>query len=749
MRSRLLLGTGALLLATSSAAAQPAPAEPKAPPPAAPVAKAAEPKAQPADPKAPRVEPAAPAPLEVVVSATRNPRDPFNLPVGTTVVTRKQIERRPAAATNDQLRDQPGIWSGESFYYSTPMLRGITGNQTVLMIDGVRMNTAIAFAGDNTWSQAIDIESVDRIEVVRGPGSVMWGTDAVGGVIHYLTRPPPDWPEEGVRFAGRLSATLGSNDALQRYRGEAGAATPWIRVRLGVTSLSVGDLTTAGPMGVLSPSGWKSRALDGRIDLRLPHDDVLSLTLQDVRNTDAQAYELSFNRPTVWDATRQLALLRYEMRRLGSAVERLEAWVGVHHQHGNTHQLADGKDFTTDVWTLTGDVQAHSRPSPNLELTYGLHAHGDIAHSVNANGPVQTRAFPDSSWVNGGAFVLADASFTKYLSVMPGVRADFFRLKSSPDAASVPAGMSIGELRVDNLLAAPTGSLGLVGHVTPWLNLVASGSRGFRAPNVSDQLSSGPFRTGYSIPSPGLHPESSWNLEAGFRVNVPKRVRAEATFWHTWFRDLITSTPRNPDLSSNDCVDINGNGVCDVNEHVYKKTNVGRAHNLGVEGAVTVFLPYWLSVYAVGTWMTARTDDTDQPVNFLPPANGTIGVRFEPKRFYVEPYVRLVAPVSAKDIPCSRLLSDGAYHADPRNPSTSPLLGTLQVSADGLSCSGSFPGHVTLGLRAGAMVASFLDVHISLNNITNAAYRDEYVRYDGGGFGAFGTVTVHEPRELP
>jgi outer membrane receptor protein involved in Fe transport len=725
-----------LVLAPSRASAQPAP--PAAPAPATPP---------------PAAPPPEPAPTEVVVTATRSSRDPFETPVGTSVVHAVDIERHPGASTAEQLRDQPGIWGGEGMVYATPILRGLTGNQTLVMIDGVRLNNATSFAGDNRIMQTIDVASIDRIEVVRGPSSTMWGTDALGGTIHVFTRPPPAWPEQGVSQDARVSATLGSVDGLQRYRGEVGVATPDIRVRAGITSLSVGDLATAGPLGVMSPSGWGGRGLDARIDVRMPRRDVLTLEAQDMEVRGAQAYELSYSRPLTQDETRRLVLLRYEHApseggrgTQRSLVDDWQAWTAVQQQREVTHQLADGKDLETEVVTVSTDVQAHSRLASNVDATYGLHGHVDLARSVNSSGPARTRSFPDGTWMDGAAFASVDARPVKWLSVMPAVRADVFRLHTSPDAESVPAGLGIDALRVDDTRVAPTGSLGLVARATDWMNVVASGAHGFRAPNLSDEVSSGPFRTGYNYPSPGLLPESSWTLEGGLRFKVPRWLRAEVSAWYTFLRDQITSVPRNPNLHSSDCVDVNQNGVCDANEHVYVKTNVGRAHNLGVEGSATVHLPHHISPHVVATWMTARQDDNDQPVFFLPPANATVGVRFEPKRFYVEPYVRLVAPVSAHDIPCFRLFSDGAFHVDPRDPK-SPLLGTLQLSADGKTCSGSFPGYGTVSVRAGATLTSFADLEVEVRNLTNTAYRDEVVRYDGPAFGAFGTLTLHEAFE--
>jgi outer membrane receptor protein involved in Fe transport len=761
-------GFAALMLAAPTALAQAAapPSPPPAQPPAAQPAPAEPPPAaQPAPVAAPAAVQDAPVAAdpttEVVISATRRARDPFNTPTGVTAVRAHEMARHPAASTAEQLRDTPGIWGGEGFVYSTPVIRGLTGNQMLVLVDGVRMNTATAFGGDNRVLQMFDVESLDRIEVVRGPSSVMWGTDALGGSIHVFTKAPPAWVEDGTRFEGKLSASLGSVDAMQRFHGEAGVATKHVRARAGFTSLFVGDLHTAGSLGVMSPSGWKGRSLDTRIDFRPSPQNVISVIAQNQEIRDAQSYELAYTRPLSLDASRLLGILRFEHNpdwtnapAEYTYARDYQAQFSVHRQGEVTHNMLNGQDSSTQTLSFAGDVQIHAPVFSMLDVIYGAHAHGDLAesavNSLSKGKPVRTRSFPTSGWENLAAFANADFHPIKWISVLGGVRADVFRLNSDPDALSVPNGLTIEQLRISQTSGAVTGSLGVVGHVLPWMNVVASVSRGFRAANVNDQLSSGPFRAGYNFPTPGLKPESSVTFEGGFHFKVPKLFRAELTAWYSLFRDSISSVLRNPDVNSDDCVDVNGNGKCDPNEHVFVKNNLGKSHNLGVELSGQVNLPYGISPYVVGTWMKQRDDVNDAPLARLPPTNATIGVKVEPPRaplhFYIEPYVRLVAPISSDDILCSAIFTDAAYRTDPRD-SKSPLIGSLKLSDDNKTCSGSTPGYATVSIRGGATITSFLDLAMEVRNLGNAAYRDTNTRYDGGGIGAFGTLTLHHVDE--
>ena len=681
-----------------------------------------------------------------VVSVTRDARDPFDTPVATDVVDREQIERRRGTMATDLVRDLPGVWAnGSGFVNTTPNLRGTIGNQTLLMIDGVRINTAQAFSGPNSFFQTMDLEHIDHIEIVRGPGSVAWGTDALGGTLHVFTKAPPDWATDGeTRRTARLAGSFGTVDLTQRYRAEIGVAGTRVRGQVGVTTMERGDLKSAGDLGILSPSSYRERALDGRLDVRPTPAQVLSLTFQDHRNDDIEQYEISLQRPQVTDSMRRLGLLKWTAAEPVRGVRRLEAWVALHQQGSVGTQINNGTEQVTRTVTASLDVQATSGLGRKADLTYGVHAHQDRAHSVNTNRLApRTRGFPDSTWLDLAAFATGEVRPHPRLSILAGGRVDLYQLDTDPDMESVPNGLTLADLDVHDTSVAPTGSLGLVAHATPWLNVVASVSRGFRAPNISDQVSSGPNRQSYAYPSTGLSPETDVDFEGGVKVRR-NRLSGSVTAYYLKIDDLIQSVRRAPD-DPTDCVDIDMDGTCDPNEFVTVKQNVGEAHLAGAEFELAVEVAPHLTVSAVGTWNTGHDDTGDQALTFNIPMNGTLTVRYAPRRYHVEAWLRGVAPMDASELQCSRVQSDAGYHVDPRDVN-SPLIGTLQVmTVDGKAvCSGEYPGYALAGLRGGAELTPNVGLDLSLTNLTNTAYRDKDARFDGPAFGVFATLTVHE-----
>jgi vitamin B12 transporter len=151
----------------------------------------------------------------VVVTATAVPEDQIELGAATTVITREQIERRGLRTVAEVLRSVPGldlVQSGDTGAITSVLLRGSNSNHTLVLVDGVRMNSPY-FAGYDF--STLTTENVERIEIVRGPFSALYGSDAIGGVVQVFTRPTASG------LSGRASVEAGN--AGQR-EGEAFAA---------------------------------------------------------------------------------------------------------------------------------------------------------------------------------------------------------------------------------------------------------------------------------------------------------------------------------------------------------------------------------------------------------------------------------------------------------------------------------------------------------------------------------------------
>lgn len=158
---------------------------------------------------------------EVVVTATRTERSLETLPESVSVVTREEIEKSAAFRADDLLREMPGVYvrSYQGILSSSTTndigIRGLTGEDRVLVLkDGIPINDP--YGGAVEWNEA-GIEDIERIEVVRGPGSALYGSNAMGGVVNIVTRKP------GGDFSASAKAGYGGmNTRLASARSSAG-----------------------------------------------------------------------------------------------------------------------------------------------------------------------------------------------------------------------------------------------------------------------------------------------------------------------------------------------------------------------------------------------------------------------------------------------------------------------------------------------------------------------------------------------
>lgn len=671
----------------------------------------------------------------IVVTAQRYEQEIGEAPQSMNLVDSRKLARDLPGTPAEALRDQPGVYVQKTSHIGgAPIIRGLMGYHVLLMVDGVRLNNIGAFSGPNNFLQTIDVELADRIEVVRGPGSVQYGSDALGGVINVITRAPVEWQGKGQhRIGGRLRATFGSVDMQRRLRAQAYYGGQRLRIGVGTTLQEVDDLRGGGGIGLQRPSGWKERNFDARVDVRPAWRHELSISYTNLYQHDVRRFDswLTAN-ANIGEQRRGLARVSYQIRDLAPGLSSVFVQAYMHDQ--SSHDLRVQSQQTRDSRFLTpgGDVQFQSPIGEMLLLTYGLHYHHDAgsARTVSQDGAL-TRPYPKTQWDNAAAFLQLAITPHRVLTLIVSGRYDLYHLHTNPDADSTPEGLEVEDLRVDKLYNTGAGSLALMGHVTKWLDLVGNVGNGFRAPSVSDTLSLGPFTNGYNVPSPDLRPEQVISFDLGPRIDH-EYVGFTAAYFHTLMVDAIQSSPGT--FNGSTYLDVNGNGAYDDLEDVYVQRNVGRARLQGVEVAVEARLPPQWVLYGNFTYMHSRNLTDDQPLSFRMPTNGYVALRWQQdlqQRFYVELGARFVARTPASQIPADRLERDPGYRVNPQDPD-SPLLGG----------DGSIPGYWLLGARAGARINPFLSATLTANNLLNVEYRDKDSRISGPGLGVVASLTA-------
>lgn len=183
----------------------------------------------------------------VIVTATRGvDEQSFRLAEATSATSREQMDARPFSLIPQVLREEPGVLVQQTTSGQTsPTIRGFTGTSNVYLIDGVRFNTSTWRSGPSQYLAWIEGTAVDRLEVVRGPGSVQYGSDALGGTINVLTKPHA-FSTGGIQVNGVAGTELRSADRSTNGQAELSLRSQGATFRVGGSTRHVQDLRAGG-----------------------------------------------------------------------------------------------------------------------------------------------------------------------------------------------------------------------------------------------------------------------------------------------------------------------------------------------------------------------------------------------------------------------------------------------------------------------------------------------------------------------
>ncbi len=155
---------------------------------------------------------------EVVITANRYGSLQIKTPEAIRVIDNKSIQNFQIRTAPEVLQITPGVFVQKTNHGGgSPFLRGLTGNQTLLLVDGIRLSNATVRYGPNQYFNTIDVFSIEKIEVLRGGGSVQYGSDAIGGTIQTFSH-------EVVTFR---KTTLGKYSAFENCYSGYGAEPEW------------------------------------------------------------------------------------------------------------------------------------------------------------------------------------------------------------------------------------------------------------------------------------------------------------------------------------------------------------------------------------------------------------------------------------------------------------------------------------------------------------------------------------------
>jgi len=660
------------------------------------------------------------SPVEIIqITGTRVESELADVSVPVQVIDGRTLSERSPEVLTDALREVPNVHvQATTVGQGSPYIRGLTGSAVLNLVDGMRLNHAIYRSSPNPYLALVGSHMAQRIEIVRGPASVLYGSDAMGGVIQVLTR-KPEFDSEDWKARGGLDARFGSADLSRSVYANLAAGRKDFGIGAGFSYLATEDLRGGGNTGRQRPSDYTMIGGDASVLWEPAPDHRTTLDFQMQRQPETPRYDelvagFGQTEPSsdLWNYEPLERIFGHLQHRMKEVVP---GFIDSLSFDAAFQQIRDDRRTRAHESPIENRERNRSRllgfaghgvshPKPWLSLSWGVESYFDTVSSEReetdlAGGLSSSVAsrFPDDSQMNSyGAYANAQMQLGERFEINAGIRYSHVDTKIKATNAT-----SATEIHLDDV----TGSLGALWSLGSGVRLVTNLSRGFRAPNVFDLGTLG-ARPGnrFNIPSRDLDAEVIYTIDLGLKILRP-RFRGEIFGFGSIYRDKIDS--------------VFTGSITQDGRDVVQSANLNRVWLSGAEARVEVDVRDDLQLRGHVFWTWGEEDGAngyEQPADRVPPVQGLVGLRWAPwESLWVEAFTRFAGPQNR--------LSD----RDIRDPRIDP---------------GGTPGWATGNLRAGLAVGEHWSGTVAVENFTDASYREHGSGIQAPGVGVIATLQV-------
>ena len=674
---------------------------------------------------------------EVVISSSRHRQDRATVPQEITAVTPQEVEFDNPQTAADMLGQSGGVFIQKSqLGGGSPMIRGFAANRVLLVMDGVRMNNAIYRAGNLQNVIAIDANMLDRSEVLYGPGSVMYGSDALGGVMVFESASATPLLTKGVAFVRYSTANNEKTGHVDFNYGKSRWA-----FRTGLTYSDFGDLRAGANhpdsykdfgtrpwyverrdgedvqvwndnVNVQEGSAYQQFNLLQKIDFQPAAEWSAHYTLQYSTTSDVPRYDrvtqLKNDKPKYgeWYYGPQDWLLN-SLRLSNVASSSLWDDIDLTFSHQYNEESRHDRKFNNpeinhrtegvNLFALNADLtrELNSR----RKLTYGAEVTHNIVTSEGEGENIDTgETFPVSTrYPDGGSTMTTFAGYLQDQEKLSprwvataGLRYSHHLLNSEFDDKTF---YDFPFSSIDINTGALTGQLGTVYSLRSDLRLRANFASGFRAPNVDDVGKIFDSEPGsVVVPNPDLAPEYSYNIEGGVEKTFMDRVTVGVNGYYSWLVDEMVRR----DFAFNGQDSIMYDGTL---SQVQAIVNQGRGYLTGFDFALGARIDTHWSVNTTISYTAGRDKEDDVPQRHVPPLYGQGSVKYTARQWSGELFA---------------VYNNWKSWAD--------LSPDEQGKPDLYTINGT-PTWSTLNLRGAYSVTSSTEVTAALENILDLHYR--------------------------
>ncbi len=685
---------------------------------------------------------------EVVFSANKVEENYRDLPIKIDIIPASSIQFDNPQTSADMLQQSGKVFVQQSqLGGGSPVIRGMETNRVLMVVDGVRLNNAIYRAGHLQNVITVDPNMLERAEILHGPGSVIYGSDAMGGVMHFYTK-NPTLSSNGKSFT--------SGNVLMRYSTAANEKTAGLTLNAGWKKFGVlvsgsfkdiGDLRQ-GKNRDSKYGDWGKRLyyadrING-VDTMMVNSDPLiqkgsgysqydmlakalwtpdsghsiSLNLQLSNSGDIPRYDRLTEMPggklkyAEWyygPQTRALASVKSEWHNKTKFYDYATMIASYQNISEDRVSRSFGKtkkkhqEETVNIFAFNADLMKDI--FKKSELRYGIEGNINLIDSKAYNeniidgtltSDVATR-YPDGGnrMTTLAAYASNSWEINKSVIFSQGIRLSNVSLlaRYTPEMLEITQFPYVDDITQNN--TAFNGSLGLVLMPEKGWRITTNLSSGFRAPNIDDMSKLNDSNSTDKlliVPNPDLKPEYSYNAELTIEKTFNNKIQFGITGFYTLLKNAFVARP----FLYNGMDSVVFGGTLSA---VQALQNTETATISGVEVSFDASVTHFLSFSSYLTYTYGHVKDDDVPLDHIPPVFGLTAVKLDLIKFTAEFYARY----------------NGWKRIGDYSPSGED--NETYATEDGM------PAWVTLNLKAAYQVNRYLNLQAGLENILDTHYR--------------------------
>ena len=535
-------------------------------------------------------------------------------------ITNHQIIEKGARTTPEALMGVSGVFIQKTNHGGgSAFIRGLTGNQTLIVLDGIRLNNAIYRYGPNQYLNTIDMFTVDKIDVLKGIGSVEYGSDAMGGVIHVKTK--ENTSQELNKISLNNTSKFISSDMEKTNRTAIQYATNKWDFIGGISLKKYGDLVGGENIGKQTPTGYNEINYDLKTRIKISTQSELIYSSQNTIQKNVPIYHKialeNFKTNQIDYQIRYLNYLKYKYisnkRWISEIIINASTQRTIEQRSNQKNNSSIFRNEADTVKNIGLTAEIVSKPNKNWTMNTGFDYYKDeiFSEAIETSSDINTQVikrglYPNGSiYKNSSLFNIHNLNFNK-LNIVAGLRYNFLHIQ-------------MNELTLGNIAINPSALVSNYGF-NYQLNqhgfLFGSITTGYRAPNIDDLGSLGIVDFRYEIPSYDLRPEKSLNTEIGYKYRSNKIDFSIAAF-KMKLKDIIAR------------VLVDGQVINGYN--VYNKKNIESSYINGAEVNYTYLLSKYLTWYTNATYTYGQNETKNEPMRRIPPLFGQNKISFVKK----------------------------------------------------------------------------------------------------------------------